>query len=187
MFMNFIHSINWVDILLVALAVRIIYVGMHTGFVAEFFKVVGLFLTLFVSFQYYTLLADVLKVGNIPEWLVVTFSFSLICVLMTILCFLIRHGIFMLFTVQTVSAVDKWGGAVMSVGRFFITASLVTYAFLVTGNKYLQTKTMEAVSHKYVVFVAPEIYKSLSEGFVSRLLPNVKYNTAVRETLKDVK
>jgi uncharacterized membrane protein required for colicin V production len=188
MFMHFIHSLNWVDILILAFAIRIIYIGMQTGFMTELFKTVGLILGLFASFQYYVLLGGMIKIpGKIPEGLFLAIVFVSIWILVTVIFKFLRQGFFMLFTVQTVSALDKWGGAILAVGRFALTASMVMYVFLVTGDNYLQTKTAEAFSRKYLVNIAPGFYQGLSEKFVSRVFPVVKYNSAVRETMKDLK
>jgi uncharacterized membrane protein required for colicin V production len=188
MFMHFINSLNWVDILILAFAIRIIYIGMQTGAFTELFKTLGLVLALFLSFQYYILVGGMIKVyGKIPDEYYFVFGFLLIWIIITVIFKFLRQGFFTLFTVQTISVLDKWGGAILAVGRFVLTASMVMYVLLVTGDNYLQTKTAEAFSRKYLVNVAPGFYKALSERFVSRLIPVVKYNSAVRETMKDLK
>jgi uncharacterized membrane protein required for colicin V production len=186
-FLGFIHHLNWIDILLVAMAVRIIYIGAQSGFVSEFFKVLGLILTLFVSFQYFVPVAHIIRQMNLPEGVFLAAGFLLLWGVLALVCKLIRHGLFMFFTIQTISVVDKWGGALLAVARFFMTASMVLFVFLVTENKYLQTKIVDSVSGRYVVSVAPVIYKELSDRIVSRVFPGAEYNTAVRSTMKNIK
>jgi uncharacterized membrane protein required for colicin V production len=188
MFMHFINSLNWVDILILALAIRIVYVGIQTGFMTELFKVVGLVLALFTAFQFYVSAGGVVKVWDkVPEGYYFAFSFLLIWIIIAVIFKFLRQGFLLLFTVQTISALDKWGGAVLAVGRFVLTASMVMYVLIVTGESYLQTKAAEAFSSKYLLKVAPGFYKGLSDNFVSKVLPAVKYNSAVRETMKDIK
>jgi hypothetical protein len=188
MFMHFINSLNWVDILILAFAIRIIYIGMQIGFMTELFKVVGLVLALFCSFQYYILVGGMIKVyGKIPDGYYFVLGFLLIWIIITVIFKFLRQGFFLLFTVQTISTLDKWGGAIVAVGRFALTASMVMFILLVTGDEYLQTKTADAFSRKYLVNVAPRFYKGLSDKIVSKVIPVVKYNSAVRETMKDLK
>ena len=186
--MHFIHSLNWVDIVVLVLGIRIIYIGMRTGIMTEFIKFLGLVVALFASFQYYIVVGESIKIGGkIPESFFLAAGFLVIWGAVTLVFMFLRQGFFMLFTVQTVSALDKWGGAILAVGRFIVTASMVMFVLLVTGNEYLQTKTTEAFSRKYFVNVAPGLYHGLSTRFVSRVAPNVKYNSAVRDALKGVK
>jgi uncharacterized membrane protein required for colicin V production len=185
MFMHFINTLNWVDIVILGLAIRIIFIGMQTGVMTEFIKVLGLILALFLSFQYYILIGGFLKIGGkIPDGFFLAGGFLVIWFVVTIIFMFLRQGLFILFTVQTITAVDKWGGAILAVGRFVLTASMVLFVFFVTGNEYLQTKAVDAFSCKYLVDVAPRLYKGMSDKFVSRVVPNMKYNSAVRETLK---
>ncbi len=187
MFMHFIKSLNWVDILMLALALRLVYIGLQTGIVTEIFKIFGLVLALFFSFQYFALVASVIKMVKIPEGIIFTVAFLVIWCFMELACMLIRQGLFMIFTIQAQSAVDKWGGAIIAVFRFFVTGSMVLFAFFLTGEKYLQTKASEAASSKYIVKVAPTIYQGLSDGFVSKIFPQEKYNTAVNDALKGIR
>jgi uncharacterized membrane protein required for colicin V production len=185
MFMHFIHSLNWVDIVVLGLAIRIIFIGMQTGIMSEFMKVLGLIVALFVSFQYYIIVGGFIKLGGkIPDGFFIAAGFLVIWGVVTVVFKFLRQGLFALFTVQTITALDKWGGVLLAVGRFILTASMVMFVFLVTGNEYLQTKTADAFSRPYFVDVAPRLYKGLSDKFVSRVAPDLKYNSAVRDTLK---
>jgi len=183
--MHFIHSLNWVDIVVLGLAIRIIFIGMQTGMMTEFMKLLGLIVALFISFQYYVLVGGFIKIGGkIPDGFLYAAGFLLIWAGVTLIFKFLRQGLFMLFTVQTITALDKWGGMALAIGRFVLTASLVMFVFLVTGDEYLQTKTSGAFTRKYFVYVAPQFYQGLSDKVVSRLFPDVKYNHSVRDTLK---
>ena len=59
--MGFLKSLNWVDILIAALAVRIVYISVKTGFVTEFMKTLATLIAVFLAFHYYTKLAAILS------------------------------------------------------------------------------------------------------------------------------
>ena len=57
MLTHLIKSINWIDVGLAVLLIRMIFVGVKNGFVSEFFKFLGVVVAVFVSLHYYSFLA----------------------------------------------------------------------------------------------------------------------------------
>ena len=181
MIVNTLRSINWVDILVLALAVRVVYIALQTGFVVEFSKLVGVFLTIFVSFHYYTMFGGfALKRTDVPDGLLYALAFVALWGLTALLCKLIRDGLLLLFTIQAQSMLDRWGAAIISVFRFVLLASMMMFLFLVTGHPYLQAKTMSSLSHRYLLGAAPAVYGTICNRVVSKIFPAEKYNDAVR-------
>ncbi|MBF0620104.1 MAG: CvpA family protein, partial [Candidatus Omnitrophica bacterium] len=161
------------------------YVGVQAGVVIELFKTLGALVTVFVAFHYYTALTGLLlsKVAA-PAPVGILIVFVALWVVLFLLCKFIRDGIMMVFTIQAQAAVDKWGGAVLAVGRFFIVASMLMFAFLLTGKGYLSHMASVSFSNKYVTNVAPNIYRGMCEGVITKLFPKEKVNTAVRDVLE---
>src|SRR4051812_18706090 len=119
MLTHFFKSINWVDIGLLFLLVRIIFIGVKNGFITEFFKFLGVLTAVFVSLHYYSGLSAWLaqKTGfSGAFWEMVTLL-ALWFILMTAFKFL-RDGILMLFKMETThQGFDKYAGGVLAVGR----------------------------------------------------------------------
>ena len=59
-FTHIVQSINWVDVVMLVLLIRIVFIGVRTGFVTELFKLFGVFCSVFVGLHYYTPLAALL-------------------------------------------------------------------------------------------------------------------------------
>jgi hypothetical protein len=97
----------------------------------------------------------------------------------------VRDGIFLVFTVQAISMVDRWGAVVVSLARFVLTASMLMFVLLLTDQPYLERMTLSSFSQKYVLLVAPETYQKMVNGFVAKLVPNQKVNSAVIEELHE--
>jgi uncharacterized membrane protein required for colicin V production len=184
--MEFLKSLNWVDILVVALAVRILYSGFKTGFVIEFMKTLAAFFALFAAFHYYVKISSMFGrfVGLTQPILEVIVFAAIWLVVVTAMKFL-RDGLFLVFTVQTISIVDRWGAMVISAGRFFLTTSMVLFVFLLTDKPYMERMTSSSFAQKYVLSVAPDMYKKTVNGFVVKFFPNEKVNPAVTEELNE--
>jgi uncharacterized membrane protein required for colicin V production len=184
--MDFLKSLNWVDILMAALAVRIVYSGFMTGFVTEFMKTLAALLAVFVAFHYYIKLAEILgRYLALEPAILEAFVFAGIWLLVVVLMKFARDGILMVFTVQTVSLVDKWGAAVVSIVRFALTGSLLMFVFLVTDHPYMERMTRSSFAQKYLLSIAPDTYQKMTKGFVVKFFPNEKVNPAVSEELNE--
>ena len=184
--MEFLKSLNWIDLVVAVLAVRIVYTSIKTGFVTEFMKTFATLIAVFLAFHYYTKIAAVLGhyVGLTPAVLE-ALVFTILGVVTFIIMKFVRDGIFLVFTVQAISMVDRWGAVVVSLARFVLTASMLMFVLLLTDQPYLERMTMLSFSQKYVLLVAPETYQKMVNGFVAKLVPNQKANSAVIEELHE--
>ena len=54
MLTHLIKSINWIDVALVFLLIRMIFVGVKNGFISEFFKFLGIVVAAFISLHFYS-------------------------------------------------------------------------------------------------------------------------------------
>ena len=188
--MGFLKSLNWVDILIAALAVRIVYISVKTGFVTEFMKTLATLIAVFLAFHYYTKLAAILShaagaKAGLTDPVIQTIVFAVIWGVTLLIVKFIRDGLFLIFTVQTISAVDRWGAVVVSIARFCLTASMLMFVFLLTDQPYMERMTTSSFSQKYVLFVAPDTYRKIADGFVAKFFPSEKSNTAVVEELHE--
>ncbi len=59
MLTHLIKSINWIDVALAFLFLRVIFIGVKNGFITEFFKSLGVLTAVFVSLHYYSYLGRV--------------------------------------------------------------------------------------------------------------------------------
>ena len=189
MLIDILKSINWADLIILALFIRIMYMAVHEGLIVEGFKCFSLAIALFLSFHYYFALAKYLtqRIEN-PENMIFTFSACFFVIwLLTLIAFkYIREGLLLLFSIKTKATWDRWGAGVLGLGRFLITASMLMFALLTSGLHYFEVKTVDSFFGKHVVTIAPKVYQKMCDGFVSRLFPREKYNHAVRETLDKV-
>ena len=181
---DFLKQLNWVDILTAVILVRIVYISAKTGFVTEFMKMLGTLLSVFFAYHFYTKFSALLAhLTSMNPGVLKTLSFGIIWLVVYGICQLIRNGLFVVFTVETLSLVDRWGAAAASLVRFFLTASMIMFMFLATDIPYMEKMTFSSFSQKYVLRVAPKVYYSITNGVVVKFFPSQSDNGAVAEEL----
>ena len=173
-------QVNWMDILIVLVSVRIIYTGIKHGFIIEFFKLIGVFSALFITFHYYTGLAKILEDHTaVPESFADFLCFGLLWAAVILAFKLIRDGLMLLFKVEAVSLVDQWGGLLLSILRGALTGSLILIFLQVSGMEYWKNNAKKSFFNPYLGGLSPEIYKATYDGMVSKFFPTEKLNLAV--------
>ena len=127
--------INWVDIILLTLLVRISYVSFKNGLLPEFFRLLGLLSAYVISLNNYTLLTDFLSAHF--RWIsrdsYIIFSFLFIFLVIAFSFILIaRLARLLLRTGDEVSGVSRLIGLVLGSLRGLFIISLV-YILLVNS------------------------------------------------------
>ena len=173
------NNVNWVDLLIVLLLGRVVYIGIKKGFAVEAFKCIGVLSAAFFTLHYYSAFSKALE-GRIPVppanvdivsyvflWAFVIFAFKLI-----------RNGVEVLFKMQAHPMLDMWGGLVLSVGRGFLLCSMTVLLLRLSGIGDFKKTTEASLSGSRLVVVAPKIYESIYNGFISKFFPSESLNTA---------
>ena len=185
MLTHLIKSINWIDIALVVLFVRTIFVGVKNGFISEFFKSIGLIIAVFVSLHYYSFLAAwVAKKTNITwgYWDLATFA-ALWFTVMFFFKFVI-DGIFILFKAETThQGFDKYGSGIVAVGRGILLCSLTIFLVLLMHSSPLTRMTLHSYSYKIAGRAAVNTYSFLYSHLIDKLFVSEHYNAAAPQVL----
>ncbi|MEI7999349.1 MAG: CvpA family protein [Candidatus Omnitrophota bacterium] len=174
-------SINWIDVVMLVLFIRIVFIGVKTGFVTELFKLFGILCALFVGLNYYVFLAAFLaKKAHISLNFLEFLFFVLLVSLMVLAVKFFRDGFLMLFKFEAShERFDQWGAGVLSIFRALLIVSLVLYGALLTNIELLQKQTMTSVSHKLALKVAPNTYSFLFHNFIGKIFSKEKFNDEV--------
>jgi len=178
-------SINWIDVALGLLFIRIIFVGVQHGFISEFFKSLGVVVAVFVSLHYYSFLAawwpakthfswnywDLLMFAGL--WCAVAFFFKFV-----------RNGILYLFKVETNhQGFDKYAAGIVAVGRGILLCSLTIFLVILTHNGPLIRMTLHSYSYKIAGRAAVGTYSFLYNHLVGKLCAGEHYNSAASKVL----
>jgi uncharacterized membrane protein required for colicin V production len=181
---DIISHINWVDLFVLIILLRGCYIAVQTGFIVEFFKLLGLVLAVFFSFHYYTPLVDLLKkkagLGSIMPLAFADFlSFIFICGGVYLIIVAARKSILGLFKVEAPSLVNKWGSLVLGIFRSMLLAGLVIFILVISSVDYLKNCAVGSFSGKKFFKVPVAVYSGLWNGVGSKFLPNEHFNKTV--------
>src|SRR3569623_1549962 len=184
-FTHILASINWVDVAMLVLLIRIVFIGVKTGFVTELFKLFGIFVALFAGLNNYTTLAvfTAKKTGLSVDTLAFVFFVLLVCLAVLLIKFL-RDGFFMVVKFETTHAgVNQWGSGVLSVVRALLIISLVLFGILLSRIEWLQKQTFTSISHRLALKAAPNTYRFIFNGFVGKIFTTEKFNDDVTSVI----
>jgi len=179
------RQLNWVDILILVVFLRFIFISLKQGLGVEFFKLSGSLFAAYLALHYYFSLATFLNgyTGSIiPE---IHFQELIAFVILFALGYLffwaIRLSTFRFLSAQVYSELSKWGGFVCAVLRSFVSSSLILFALVIPGNAYFKDSVRYSFSGYYFSKVAPATYTFIWESIVSKFNSGEKYNSAVQD------
>ena len=186
MITHLIKSINWIDVALGLLFVRMIFVGVKNGFISEFFKSLGIVTSVFISFHYYAFLAMWLVHKTNIVWrywdLVI---FVVLWIAVTLFFKFFRDGILLLFKVETThQGFDKYAAGILAVGRGILVCSLTIFSILLVNNLSMTRMTVHSYSYKIAGRADLITYNFLYKNLVNKLFTGEHYNSAAAKVLQ---
>ena len=177
------RQINWIDLFVVIVLFRIIYVAVNTGFIVEVFKFLGTAASVYLSFHYYSTLSAVvyrfvgfknLPVGffDLPVFIVLALSGYSVCIIF-------RKFISRLWKIDAVESWNKWLGIGLGLVRGILLVSLWVFMFTISSSAYLEKCVKDSLTGKSFFRVAPAVYSALWNGVGSKLSAKEKFNRDV--------
>jgi len=190
MLLNILNQINWVDIFVLILGVRICYIAVKNGFPVELFKLIGTIAAIYLSLHYYVALS-----GYIREWLsmgdrlpgdFLQFIVFLALAIAGYCVFMVLRSIsYMFLKMEAVSTLNKWGSLILGIARAALLVSLIMFTFVVSSVGYFNDSVKASYTGKYLFMVAPGTYSWLWNNLVSKFAAGEKYNATVTLTSEE--
>ena len=179
--MNLPFKFNWIDIIIILIFVRILYIATSRGFILEFFKMITTFFALFLSFHFYTHLSGLFvkairfagKGGAACLSFVVIFSF------IWFLFFFVRKGLTLLFKVESHALIEKWVCLFVGIARAVVCASLLCVCLLLCNVRYFDKSLEGSFSYYGFMSVSPKAYLIVARG-CQRVFPRFRLNKEVK-------
>lgn len=156
--------INWLDILVIVLVVRGIYMGAKRGLTAELFNFFGIIISLILAIQWYSQVADVLILNfNLPIWLS---NFLCFVVIVQLVRVIFRYGLAFLLkilNVQFIPQLERAGGGIVGFGRGVIVAGILILTLNFIPNDYMRESIQaKSFTGNFLIRVAERTYTSLT-------------------------
>lgn len=184
------NQVNWLDIFVLIILIRICYVAIKTGFLLELFKILGAILAAYLSLHYFSRLSSFVStlIGfrNISPAFLSLLSFVFLAGAGYLAFSFLRRIFLKLIKMEAVSTLNKWGGFVLGVARGFLFASLVIFIFVISGIGYLKKGVTVSYSGKALFRIAPAAYSWVFNGLVSKLVTGEKFNQIIFDAEKEI-
>jgi len=180
-----IKQLNWVDLFFLILLMRIIYIGIKKGLVVEFFKTLGVILSLFLSLHYYTRLGDFIHAkSSLPLEFADFVSFVFLVMIGYLLFLILRTAFLLLIKVEPVNLINRWGGAILGILRGILTVSLLISVLCLSTIKYFEESSKKSFSSNYLSRVAPKTYEFIFKNLFVKFASQERFNEAIFEVLE---
>jgi len=179
--MELIAKINWVDILVVILMLRISYVAFRDGLSHEIFSLIGSILVMVLAMRYYPVFGSSISSNmmNMPIELANFLSFLVLVAASGFIVRLLRVVLDKIVKVQWHPLIEKFGGLAVGIMKAYVIAGIVLMTLSLMPLSYLQWSIKDkSLTGKYILRAGPEIYDR-----VGRFLPAVKFGENNKPTV----
>lgn len=179
------RQLNWVDILVFIVFLRLSFISVKQGLGVEFFKFLGTFCGLYLSLHYYFSLAKYLNgfsaSKDFPGVMIELLAYGILFLFGYLFVWSLRYVTFRFMAAEIDQQLSKWGGLAFGLLRAFFLSSLMLFALMLTKGEYFKDSIRYSFSGNSVSKVAPATYTFIWESIVSKLNFGDEYNSAVRD------
>lgn len=178
--MEILSKINWVDILIAIVMLRVSFLAFQKGLSHEIFPLFGSILMVGVTLRYYLTLAGLVGtyVLKLPPDILNLLSFAAILTATGVICKIVGSLLDKIITVTWHPFIEKFGGLLIGVIKASIMASIVVIILTLIPLSYLQRSVRDkSLMGMRVLRIGTNIYAQ-----VSRFLPAIKVEKAVAHT-----
>ncbi len=152
---------NWIDAVAVILLIRIFYISVQKGFVVEFFKIFGTFVSLFFAYHFYTRITDFIS-PYIPFFSESSKSLLVFLLIFTFFYILARHiriGIIILFKIEPHYVIERWFSLLFGLTRGLLVLGIMFFVLNMLNIGYIDRSLKKSLSYTYIIKTVPVSYK----------------------------
>lgn len=189
MILDLITKLNWIDLLLVFIAVRILYIGAKKGLLVELFKVLGILAAIYLSMHYYTFVSDFfnqrLNLKVIPLDFLDFLVFMFLAGVGYLLFLVLREVCTHLVKMEAIPTLNKWGGLIVSTARVVLFTGLIIFGLTISCVNYLKESVEKSFSGAYLYEVAPSVYSWVWNNISSKIMSQEEFNKTIQKMIDD--
>jgi uncharacterized membrane protein required for colicin V production len=181
---DILRQINWVDVFVVILILRVGYVAWKTGLPVEFFKLLGTITAIYLPCHYYTKLADFFRANLFAGKAALEFLDFPVFLLLAILGYLVfklLRSVFSRFIkAEAVANLNNWGGLILGAVRGILLTGLIIFMLVLSNLSYLKNSVNDSYLGNRLLKVVPATYSWLWNSITSKFMPGEKFNEAIQ-------
>jgi len=185
-FLDFYKQLNWVDIFVIILLIRIFYVALKNGFSTEIFKLLGTICAIYLACHYYIRAGSFLSnftplkeevwldfLKFVSFFILAFFGYFLFVIIRTTFTFLIR--------MEAISLLNRWGAFILGIARCALFTSLLFFTINLSNISYLKNSLSDSLSGPVLVKLSPKVYTSLWKNLMFRFTGKGALNVEVSQ------
>ena len=181
------HTLNWVDILMVAILALIVNAARKSDLITEAVMLFGVIFTACLSLHYYVDLAKVLRRHFVlADGSYEAAAFVLLAGLLLALTFLLKGGWLVILKINIKREIDNWGSLIVAFIKGVFLCSLLLFALTISGEANLEETARTSFS--FILFHKPILwaYSVFYAAFISPFFKDESINEKAFRALKEV-
>lgn len=166
--MEILTRLNWVDVLILIIMIRISYVSFQDGLSHVIFPLLSGIIMIIVALRYYMVISD--YIGRyLPKWPMEILNFLSFAALIMGSGLILKFARILLDKVIAVTwhpLIEKFGGLVLGIIRASVVTSIILVVIALLPIRYFQYSIRDrSLAGMYFLKIGPGIYERLS-GFL---------------------
>jgi uncharacterized membrane protein required for colicin V production len=193
MLLDILKQFNWVDIVVIILLLRIGYIAFKNGLLIELFKLLGTTLAIYLALHYYTTFSDWINQRlpilreKVPFEFLDFLSFLALAILGYLIFVLLRSMFYRVINkIEAVPQLNHWGGLVLGLARGILFNSLIIFMLVISSIDYFKNNATDSYLDHRLFKIAPATYSWLWNSFMSKFMPNERFNKTILEIQEDL-
>ena len=158
--MEIFSRINWVDVLVAIIMIRISYVAFRDGLSHEIFPFFGSIIAVVLGIHYYMRLGSFISqnLANVPVEISNFLSFLVLVVAISLLVRFLARFLEVIVKVQWHPVIEKFGGLFVGILKAYIITAMVLTMLVLIPLSYLQWSVKDrSLTGRYVLMAGPEV------------------------------
>ncbi len=182
---NFFAQSNFVDIIIIILALRICYIAAQMGLVIELFKLAGVLFSTYIALHYYTILSDVIQRFFFSKEMPLEFIDFLVFLSLITAAYLgsivLRSIFYRFMKLEAVPTINRIGGIAIGIVRAYFLIGLFVFIFSISSVNYLSSSVKHSYLGSRAFSISPRAYHWIFNSIVSKFSAKEKLNPTIDE------
>jgi len=182
---NFFAQSNFVDIIIIILALRICYIAAQMGLVIELFKLTGVLFSTYIALHYYTSLSDAIQRFFFSKEMPLEFIDFLIFLILIAVAYLgsivLRSIFYRFMRLEAVPTINRIGGIALGIIRAYFLIGLFVFILSISSVNYLSSSVKRSYLGSRAFSISPRAYHWIFSNIVSKFSTKEKINPTIGE------
>ncbi len=182
---NFFAQSNFVDIIIIILALRICYIAAQMGLVIELFKLAGVLFSTYIALHYYTGLSDAIQRFFFSKELPLEFIDFLVFLVLVTAAYLgsivLRSIFYRFMKLEAVPTINRIGGIALGIVRAYFLIGLFVFILSISSVNYLSSSVKHSYLGSRAFSISPRAYNWIFNSIVSKFSTKEKINLTIDE------